>query len=145
MATRWVGLSANRKTLRSVYLAVLLDKMGAMMVLPLLPFIARKRSAKESKEPLALRWAKDGQLALCRGLVAVLVQLDAGQTRDTAGHCVPVFASRLSLGFGQLHCTGAADQRLRGLAGFRHASAGPDGGCAWEAEATALAAGHLSP
>ena len=26
---------------RSVYLAVLLDKMGAMMVLPLLPFIAR--------------------------------------------------------------------------------------------------------
>ena len=31
--------------LRSVYLAVLLDKMGAMMVLPLLPFLARSKLA----------------------------------------------------------------------------------------------------
>ena len=33
-------------SIRSVYLAVLLDKMGAMMVLPLLPFIARSSLAR---------------------------------------------------------------------------------------------------
>ena len=39
----------NLCTPRSVYMAVLLDKMGAMMVLPLLPFIARSNAGLKNQ------------------------------------------------------------------------------------------------
>ena len=70
---------------RSVYLAVMLDKMGAMMILPLLPYIATQTLVGSMRlalhaDPMCRSQTvpKDERFSLCGWLDAVVVQLNAG-------------------------------------------------------------------